>query len=174
MEAAQAEVPGLSLATVYRNLKQLIEAGEIASVSLPGDSPRYESAQHSHHHHFQCTECQRVFDVHECPGDMTALAPAGFTVERHELTLYGRCSDCAAATAKARRPAAAKVHGKPAATPARATARSAAAQAGPAAKGGARAATGMATRTATKTATKAAATRGAKTPPEPRTKVAAR
>jgi Fur family ferric uptake transcriptional regulator len=96
LDTAQGEVPGLSLATVYRNLKQLLEAGEIQAVSLPGDSPRYESAHHDHHHHFQCTECGRVFDVHACPGDMAQLVPDGFTVARHELTLYGRCADCAA------------------------------------------------------------------------------
>jgi Fur family transcriptional regulator, ferric uptake regulator len=94
LEAAQMDVPALSLATVYRNIKALLDAGEISAVSLPGDSPRYESARHEHHHHFQCTKCLRVFDVHECPGDLARLAPAGFTVERHELTLYGRCSDC--------------------------------------------------------------------------------
>jgi Fur family transcriptional regulator, ferric uptake regulator len=92
--AAQAEVPALSLATVYRNLKLLLDAGEIAAVSLPGDSPRYEATHTGHHHHFQCTECQRVFDVHACPGDLSGLAPAGFTVEHHELTLYGRCEGC--------------------------------------------------------------------------------
>ncbi|WP_343628339.1 transcriptional repressor [Roseateles sp.] len=101
LDAAQAEVPALSLATVYRNLKQLLEAGEIQAVSLPGDSPRYESAHHDHHHHFQCSECQRVFDIHACPGDMAALAPRGFSVESHELTLYGRCADCAAPKKKA-------------------------------------------------------------------------
>jgi Fur family transcriptional regulator, ferric uptake regulator len=94
LEAAQVEVPALSLATVYRNIKALLDAGEISAVSLPGDSPRYESARHEHHHHFQCTNCLRVFDVHQCPGDFARLAPAGFTVERHELTLYGRCSEC--------------------------------------------------------------------------------
>jgi Fur family ferric uptake transcriptional regulator len=50
-------------------------------------------AEH-HHHHFQCTNCQRVFDVHACPGDIDHMAPKGFSVERHELTLYGRCADC--------------------------------------------------------------------------------
>ena len=94
LDAAQADVVGLGLATVYRNLKLLLEAGEIASVTLPGDSPRYESARHAHHHHFQCTQCQRVFDVHQCPGNLSQLAPKGFTVEHHELTLYGRCNEC--------------------------------------------------------------------------------
>ena len=94
LEAAQAEVPALGLATIYRNLKQLTEAGEITVVMLPGESPRYEPAQHEHHHHFQCNVCKRVFDVHDCPGDLARLAPKGFTVEHHELTLYGRCDEC--------------------------------------------------------------------------------
>jgi Fur family ferric uptake transcriptional regulator len=94
---AQAEVPALGLATVYRNLKQLTEAGEVQTVALPGEAPRFEPSGHHHHHHFSCRQCQRVFDVHACPGDMQKLAPAGFTVEAHELTLYGYCSDCAPA-----------------------------------------------------------------------------
>jgi len=94
--SAQAEVPALSLATVYRNLKLLVDAAEIAVVTLPGENARYEPARHAHHHHFQCTACKRVFDVHDCPGDLAYLAPKGFTVESHELTLYGRCAECPA------------------------------------------------------------------------------
>jgi Fur family ferric uptake transcriptional regulator len=63
-------------------------------VNLPGENPRFEVVGHRHHHHFQCRQCQRVFDVHACPGDLGRLAPQGFTVEDHDLTLYGRCSDC--------------------------------------------------------------------------------
>jgi Fur family ferric uptake transcriptional regulator len=37
-----------------------------------------------------------VFDVHACPGDLGRLAPQGFTVDDHDLTLYGRCKDCVA------------------------------------------------------------------------------
>ena len=95
LDAAQAQVPGLGLATVYRNLKALVDEGELKSVHLPGDNPRFELAGHEHHHHFQCQRCERVFDVHACPGDLSRLAPAGFTVERHDLTLYGRCDLCA-------------------------------------------------------------------------------
>lgn len=100
LDAAQREVPGLGLATVYRNLKLLVDAGDIAAVTLPGESPRYESTHHAHrhHHHFQCTRCKRVFDVHDCPGDLARLAPKGFTVERHDLTLYGHCEDCSTAS----------------------------------------------------------------------------
>lgn len=103
LAAAQVEVPALGMATVYRNLKQLSEAGEIQTVALPGEAPRFEMAGHHHHHHFSCQVCNRVFDVHACPGDMQKLAPQGFTVEGHELTLYGRCSDCSAPPASQRR-----------------------------------------------------------------------
>ncbi len=95
LASAQSAVPGLSLATVYRNLKLLQSSEEIIVVTLPGDSPRYESVRHGHHHHFQCMNCSRVFDVHACPGNLAKLAPEGFTVDHHELTLYGRCAACA-------------------------------------------------------------------------------
>ena len=94
LDAAQQAVPGLGIATVYRNLKALTEEGELQAVTLPGENPRFELVGHQHHHHFQCRQCQRVFDVHACPGDLSRLAPSGFTVEDHDLTLYGRCKDC--------------------------------------------------------------------------------
>lgn len=95
LERAQRTAPGLGIATVYRNLKALVDEGLLRTVTLPGEVPRYEAAEHRHHHHFQCTRCQRVFDVHACPGDLSHLAPPGFSVEDHELTLYGCCRDCA-------------------------------------------------------------------------------
>lgn len=105
LDAAGSASPGLGIATVYRNLKALLDEGEVCAVQLPGENLRYELAGGHHHHHFQCRQCQRVFDVHACPGDLSRLAPDGFTVEAHEITLYGRCRDCAlpAAPPSARR-----------------------------------------------------------------------
>ncbi len=94
LELAQQDVPGLGLATVYRNLKSLTEAEELRVVQLPGENPRYERMGHHHHHHFQCRACGKVFDVHACPGDLSKLAPPGFRVDDHEITLYGQCADC--------------------------------------------------------------------------------
>lgn len=94
LAAAQVEQPSLGIATVYRNLKILIDAGEVRSVDLPGEATRYESAHRGHHHHFHCSTCRRVFDIPGCPPDLHKLAPKGFKVARHELTLYGTCSDC--------------------------------------------------------------------------------
>ena len=94
LDEARRHVAALGLATVYRNLKALVDEGAVQVVTLPGEVPRYEPAQHGHHHHFRCDVCQRVFDVHQCPGDLASLAPPGFRVARHEITLYGQCSDC--------------------------------------------------------------------------------
>jgi len=94
LQLAQRALPGLGIATVYRNLKALLAEGQLKVVDLPAENARFEMAGGRHHHHFQCTRCQRVFDVDACPGDLSGLAPPGFAVEDHDLTLYGRCKDC--------------------------------------------------------------------------------
>ncbi len=98
LEVAQANVPAIGIATVYRTLKTLIAEHRVQAVNLPGQAARYElegGAHGHHHHHFQCTHCQRVFDIDACPGRLDSLAPAGYVVESHDLTLYGRCAACA-------------------------------------------------------------------------------
>ncbi|WP_347563258.1 Fur family transcriptional regulator [Variovorax paradoxus] len=107
-EFAQRSVPRLSLSTVYRQLKSLLEDGEIVGVDLPGQATRYEALCESdhgepdhHHHHFHCGDCGRVFPIHGCPGRMEDLAPKGFLVQRHDLTLHGRCADCAGTHSRA-------------------------------------------------------------------------
>jgi len=94
LEQARLAVRATGIATVYRTLKLLVAEGSVHAISLPGEAPRYEAAKLKHHHHFQCTSCQRIYDVAGCPGNLRRLAPRGFTVVDHDLTLYGRCSDC--------------------------------------------------------------------------------
>lgn len=95
LTAAQSFTPGLGIATVYRNLKTLVEEGWLAPVELPGEPCRYEIADLDHHHHFQCGYCGRVFDIPGCSKAIERSVPEGFAVERHEVLLYGRCADCA-------------------------------------------------------------------------------
>jgi Fur family ferric uptake transcriptional regulator len=96
LAAAQHWAPGLGLATVYRALKAGSEAGWLTPVELPGATTRYELAGKAHHHHFECRQCNRVFEVAGCPGQLQGLTPDGFTLETHELVLYGLCDECAA------------------------------------------------------------------------------
>ena len=106
LEKAQCLVPKLGIATVYRNIKAMVDVGEIMAVPLPGDRLYYELAHkaHEHHHHFRCNQCDRVFDVHGCDDGFASLVPKGFEVKSHDLTLYGTCAECAkTATAGAKR-----------------------------------------------------------------------
>lgn len=89
-----ADVEGLGLATVYRTLKLGVEEGWLTPVDLPNAPTRYEMAGKQHHHHFECRNCQRVFEVHGCPGNLKPLVPKGFTLEDHEVILYGLCDQC--------------------------------------------------------------------------------
>lgn len=96
LELAKSGAPGLGIATVYRAVKGLTAEGTIRAVDLPAQSTRYEFAACGHHHHFQCRACDRVFDVHGCRGQLPQMAlPPGFIVDDHEVTLYGRCGQCA-------------------------------------------------------------------------------
>ena len=56
--------------------------------------PAGAAAHEAHHHHFLCMQCDRVYPIHACPGSMSDLAPPGFEVQRHDLTLRGRCATC--------------------------------------------------------------------------------
>lgn len=95
LEVAQERVPGLGIATIYRNIKGLVEEDWLTEVLLPGAPSRYEVAGKNHHHHFRCRICDRVFEVEACPPDLRALTPHGFRLEGHDITLFGRCASCA-------------------------------------------------------------------------------
>lgn len=114
---AREQVPTLNLSTVYRQLRALHDEAQVVRVDLPGQAARFEAlcrgshaaerghADHGdgettqphahHHHHFHCTTCDRVFPIHGCPDGIDRLAPKGFHIQQHELTLRGLCRDCA-------------------------------------------------------------------------------
>ncbi len=124
---ARELVPEISLSTVYRQVSALLADGEIAKVELPGEPARYEvscrdghthahggdhahehekgqgRAGDHHHHYFHCLSCGQVFLLHACPGPMDELAPPGFQVASHEVTLHGSCAACVAKAAPAGR-----------------------------------------------------------------------
>ena len=93
LDAAQAYVNGLGIATVYRNLKSLHEDGWLQAVEFPGQPTRYELAGQGFHHYFYCDDCGRVYNV---PGqsDVGSRVPNGFKVVRSQVLLYGQCSEC--------------------------------------------------------------------------------
>lgn len=92
--AAQGRVPGVSVATVYRNIHALVEEGWLTPVEVPGQGTRYEVAGKEHHHHFQCTECGKTFELSGCELQARPNLPRGFQLTGHEIFLYGSCAAC--------------------------------------------------------------------------------
>ena len=91
---ARKNVSGMSIATVYRNIGSLVEEGWLAAVALPGASARYEVAGKKHHHHFQCNDCEKVYELSGCDFAVKTLLPKGFRMTGHEFFLYGTCAEC--------------------------------------------------------------------------------
>lgn len=94
LDAAQASVSGLGIATVYRTIKSLVEDQWLVPVELPGVPPRYELAGKGHHHHFHCKQCGKVYELEGCVDNLKRLVPTGFQVTGHDVTLSGFCSFC--------------------------------------------------------------------------------
>jgi Fur family transcriptional regulator, ferric uptake regulator len=93
-DSAQKQVKGISIATVYRNIRSLLDDKWLVSIELPGDAARYEVAGKKHHHHFHCNACGKVFEMEGCGVELKPKLPRGFRVTGHEFFLYGSCSDC--------------------------------------------------------------------------------
>lgn len=94
LQYASQRHSGLGIATVYRNIKYLVEEGWLTEVELPGQVTHYEISGKAHHHHFHCSQCKNVYEMDGCLHNVKALAPAGYVVTGHELVLYGVCQDC--------------------------------------------------------------------------------
>lgn len=89
------EIPEINLSTIYRNLKKLTQENRIKVIELPGENVRYEmSKKKAHHHHFLCTQCNRLFCLDACPKGLNDLVPKGFILTNHSITLEGMCNDC--------------------------------------------------------------------------------
>ena len=91
------EIPGLSLGTVYRNLKLLEELGKVRRVTSFEGTERYD-ALCSEHAHFLCRRCGLLHDLPIVQGDALRSAITledGCTSETINLTVTGLCPDCA-------------------------------------------------------------------------------
>lgn len=93
LEAAQRRHATLGKATVYRNIQSLVHEGWLQAVGIPGEPARYEVSGKEHHHHFQCNQCRKLFDLSGCIPIRLRL-PRGFRATGHELFLYGLCAQC--------------------------------------------------------------------------------
>ncbi len=86
------------LATVYRTLQALADAGVLRTFSTPTGEVAYKVCEPGHHHHLICTRCGRVEEIPSCEVEDWATSVAkrrGFTVSSHQADIYGVCARCA-------------------------------------------------------------------------------
>jgi Fe2+ or Zn2+ uptake regulation protein len=95
-ERARAEMPTISLKTVYQTVHDLEALGEVQLLDLGTGSLRVDPNVEDDHHHLVCTRCGRVRDV---PVAVEGLRIAGryrreFTVDAVQVIFRGHCDQC--------------------------------------------------------------------------------
>ena len=89
-------MPEISLGTVYRNLKVLVELGKIREVSILNAGDRYDKTI-GLHAHFRCKHCGQVLDVPAKDLDMLEKRvedTTGYKIEGTEILFVGICDRC--------------------------------------------------------------------------------
>ncbi len=97
----RAEIGAISRQAVYDALAALTDKGLFRRIQPAGSSARYESRVGDNHHHLICRTCGRMVDVDCAVGYMPCLTAAdglGFEIDEAEVTYWGRCPQCLAAT----------------------------------------------------------------------------
>ena len=102
-------LPRVSLGTVYRNLRLLVDEGIVEE--LPGAPGRHAGKARfdgnaSVHHHFTCSDCGRIHDL-TAPVDPSLdrrmAVRTGLSISHHRIEFYGRCPACQARQGPRRR-----------------------------------------------------------------------
>jgi Fur family transcriptional regulator, peroxide stress response regulator len=88
--------PRSSRATIYNNLRDLVEAGLVREVAVEGRAARFD-ATGVRHHHFICDRCGKVENMEWYDVPTPASVSLGKRVLREcELIIRGLCTKCAA------------------------------------------------------------------------------
>ena len=89
----------VSLATIYRTLRLLVEMDFLQELELREGGSRFElaDAEHIHHHHLVCVRCGRTEEFESEPvlaaGEMAARG-FGFKLIESTLNVRAICPDC--------------------------------------------------------------------------------
>ena len=87
-------IPNISLGTVYRNLNQLVESGQI--LKLKDEAMIRYDGNIGHHDHFRCSECGKWYDIEILDPQLleTFNHKHKFEIRSVHLELEGICENC--------------------------------------------------------------------------------
>jgi Fur family ferric uptake transcriptional regulator len=97
--AMRADGNQVGLATVYRALQSLVDAGKADILRTESGEATYRWCSETHHHHLVCRRCGRTVEVRGPGVEKWADAMAaehGYADVSHTLELFGTCAECAA------------------------------------------------------------------------------
>lgn len=95
-KAIQPEYPTMSLATVYKALKTLVEVGLIQEINVGEGNFRYDGTTVPHPH-LQCINCGKVEDLQSLSLDSLnaeASKHSNYKIMTNQIYFYGICPDC--------------------------------------------------------------------------------
>jgi Fur family ferric uptake transcriptional regulator len=97
-ERVRKKNPKIGLATVYRAMKVICDAGLARETDFGDGLKRYEHEYgHEHHDHLVCVKCGRIIEVisPEIEKIQSQLAKRhNFTPLRHRMQIFGTCKSC--------------------------------------------------------------------------------
>lgn len=94
-DSVRRQIPSISLATVYNNLKMFVESGILRAVSPHHGTLRVDPNLRPHHH-LVCRKCKSITDIDAKYLDPLKVrrVPAGFNIEQFSLDIVGVCAKC--------------------------------------------------------------------------------
>jgi len=93
--AVVADMPTISLRTVYQTLNDLAAMGELMALDLGTGASRFDPNLGTHHH-LLCDRCGKVADL-DVDFDDIAVPPGkeqGYTITTTQIVFRGRCESC--------------------------------------------------------------------------------
>jgi Fur family ferric uptake transcriptional regulator len=98
IDTLRAKDNQFSRATVYRTIKQLLDAGLLQKIATRDGKVYYErSVPENHHDHLICNSCGKILEIKENIIETyldEICAKIGFYPEYRSLHIYGQCEKC--------------------------------------------------------------------------------
>ncbi len=105
--ARSVESAKISRPTIYRTLSEMVDAGLLRQVSLPGRNVYEHDYGYPQHDHLHCQDCDTLieFQSDELVRIRKAVAREhGFLVHGYRLVITGICEDCRKKRRRPKRP----------------------------------------------------------------------
>ena len=94
-ERVKKSYPSISLATLYKNIRLMLENKLLTEVSVNNTKTLYEITKEDHAH-MHCEKCNEVMDIDFCFEDMYKNLgnEDGFLLKNTQVTISGICKNC--------------------------------------------------------------------------------